>query len=122
MALALVLTMSRSGAMGLVVALTVSGWFVTRRQSGGVKRATVVAYLLVAVLFGQLYEVVLELNPQSFNIAAVADRPPQLVQSDLLYFLRHPQPRSGMATCCLSPRPLDRLPSSRQSSDSSMSP
>ena len=62
--------------------------FVFRRARHSIDEifATVVAYLLVAVLFAQLYELVLEFNPQSFNIAAVADRPPQLVQSDLLYF------------------------------------
>jgi O-antigen ligase len=51
MALALVLTMSRSGATGLVVALAISGWFVTRRQSAGAKRATIVVYLLFVAFF-----------------------------------------------------------------------
>ena len=51
MALALVLTMSRSGAMGLIVALAVAGWFVTRRQSTGAKRATIVVYLLFVAFF-----------------------------------------------------------------------
>jgi O-antigen ligase len=51
MALALVLTMSRSGAAGLLVALTISGWFVSRRQSIGAKRATIVVYLLFVALF-----------------------------------------------------------------------
>jgi putative inorganic carbon (HCO3(-)) transporter len=51
MALALVLTMSRSGAAGLLVALAVSGWFVTRQQSEGAKRATVVVYLVFVAFF-----------------------------------------------------------------------
>jgi O-antigen ligase len=51
MALALVLTMSRSGAMGLIVALGISGWFVMRRQSAGAKRATIVVYLLFVAFF-----------------------------------------------------------------------
>jgi len=72
--------------LGLVAAGSLRFVFRRGRRSIDEIFATVVAYLLVAVLFGQLYELVLELNPQSFNIAAVADRPPQLVQSDLLYF------------------------------------
>jgi O-antigen ligase len=51
MALALVLTMSRSGAVGLLVALAVSGWFVSRRQSTGGKRATIAVYLVFVALF-----------------------------------------------------------------------
>jgi O-antigen ligase len=51
MALALVLTMSRSGAAGFLVALAISAWFVLRRQSEGAKRATVVVYLLFVALF-----------------------------------------------------------------------
>jgi O-antigen ligase len=51
MALALVLTMSRSGAGGLLVALAVSGLFVSRRQSIGAKRATIVVYLLFVGVF-----------------------------------------------------------------------
>ena len=72
--------------LGLLAAGSLRFVFRRGRRSIDEIFATVVAYLLVAVLFGQLYELVLELNPQSFNIAAVADRPPQLVQSDLLYF------------------------------------
>jgi O-antigen ligase len=51
MALALVLTMSRSGAGGLLVALAVSGWLVSRRQSAVAKRATIVVYLLFVAFF-----------------------------------------------------------------------
>jgi len=49
--------------------------------------ATIAAYLLVAVLFAQLYAIVVELDPQSFNVTAgVTARPAHLVQNDLLYF------------------------------------
>jgi len=51
MALALLLTMSRSGAIGLLVALLVSGFFVTRRQSSASRRTVVVAYLVFIALF-----------------------------------------------------------------------
>jgi O-antigen ligase len=47
MALALVLTMSRSGAMGLLVALVVSAWFVARRQSTGSRRVLIAVYLIL---------------------------------------------------------------------------
>jgi len=47
MALALVLSMSRSGALGLLVALVVSGWFVARRQSAGSRRAVIGLYLIL---------------------------------------------------------------------------
>jgi O-antigen ligase len=46
MALALVLTMSRSGAMGLLVALIVSAWFVARRQASASRRAVLVVFLV----------------------------------------------------------------------------
>ena len=49
--------------------------------------ATIVAYMLMAVLFAQLYVIVAEVDPQSFNITAAATaRPTHLVQNDLLYF------------------------------------
>jgi O-antigen ligase len=51
MALALVLTMSRSGAMGLLVALVISAWFVSRRQSAATRRAVVVAFLVFVAVF-----------------------------------------------------------------------
>jgi len=46
MALALMLTLSRSGMIGLLVALVISGWFVARRQRGGARRAAVIGYLV----------------------------------------------------------------------------
>jgi O-antigen ligase len=51
MALALVLTMSRSGAMGLAVALVIAGWFVTRGQSTASRRAVLAAFLVFVGLF-----------------------------------------------------------------------
>jgi len=51
MALALVLTMSRSGAMGLLVALVITGWFVTRRQSTASRRAVLAAFLVFVGIF-----------------------------------------------------------------------
>jgi O-antigen ligase len=47
MALALVLSMSRSGALGLLIALVASGWFVARRQSAGSRRAVIAVYLIL---------------------------------------------------------------------------
>jgi hypothetical protein len=50
MALALTLTMSRSGMVGLLAALVVSGWFIARRQATGSRRAFVVGYLIFVAL------------------------------------------------------------------------
>jgi len=51
MALGLMLTMSRSGILGLLAALVISGWFVARRQAAGSRRAIVAGYLIfVAVV------------------------------------------------------------------------
>jgi hypothetical protein len=47
--------------------------------------ATVAVYLIVALLFAQLYLLLLEWNPASFNLDTSARTPPQL-QSDLVYF------------------------------------
>jgi hypothetical protein len=46
--------------------------------------ATVAAYLLVAVLFGQAYALALELDPSSFNLPA--DLTPHARKGSLLYF------------------------------------
>jgi O-antigen ligase len=51
MALALVLTMSRSGAIGLLVALVIAGWFVTRRQSTPLRRAVLATFLVFVGVF-----------------------------------------------------------------------
>jgi O-antigen ligase len=51
MALALVLTMSRSGAMGLLVALVIAGWFVTRGQSTWARRALLATFLVFVAVF-----------------------------------------------------------------------
>jgi len=47
--------------------------------------ATVTVYLIVAYFFAMLYMLLVEWNSASFNLA-VAERTPQLLQSDLLYF------------------------------------
>jgi hypothetical protein len=51
MALALVLTMSRSGAAGLLVALVIAGAFVMRGQSTALRRAVLAAFLLFVGAF-----------------------------------------------------------------------
>ena len=50
MALALTMTMSRSGIVGLLAALILSGWFVIRRQATGSRRAIVAGYLIFVAL------------------------------------------------------------------------
>lgn len=50
MALALMLTMSRSGMIGLLVASVISGWFVARHQARGSRRAVVAGYLIFVAL------------------------------------------------------------------------
>jgi hypothetical protein len=50
MALALTLTMSRSGMLGLLGALIISGWFVAHRQAAGSQRAIVAGYLMFVAL------------------------------------------------------------------------
>jgi len=47
--------------------------------------ATITVYLIIGLFFSLLYLLLLEWNPASFNLT-VADRPPHLLQSDLLYF------------------------------------
>lgn len=49
--------------------------------------ATVAAYLLLALLFTQLYLCLLTWNPASFILpVAAASRPPHLLQADMTYF------------------------------------
>lgn len=49
--------------------------------------ATVAAYLMVALLFAQLYLLMLTWNPDSFALpVAAADRPSHLLQNDMTYF------------------------------------
>lgn len=50
MALALTLTMSRSGMLGLLAALVISGWFVARRQATGSRRVIAGGYLMFVAL------------------------------------------------------------------------
>jgi O-antigen ligase len=50
MALSLVLTMSRSGMMGLAVAAVLAGTVMARRQSGASRRALTVGYLVFVVI------------------------------------------------------------------------
>ena len=49
--------------------------------------ATVAAYLVVALLFAQIYLLMLTWNPDSFTLpVAAVDRPPHLLQIDMTYF------------------------------------
>ena len=49
--------------------------------------ATVAAYLLIALLFAQVYVLMLTWNPESFVLPVpAADRPPHLLQTDMTYF------------------------------------
>ena len=49
--------------------------------------ATVAAYLIVALLFAQVYLLMLTWNPDSFALpVAAADRPSHLLQNDMTYF------------------------------------
>jgi hypothetical protein len=50
MALALTMTMSRSGILGLFGALILSAWFVIRRQSSGSRRVIASVYLILVAL------------------------------------------------------------------------
>ena len=50
MAVALTLTMSRSGMIGLLSALLITSWFVARRQARGARRAVVAGYLVFVAL------------------------------------------------------------------------
>lgn len=50
MAVALVLTMSRSGMFGFLLAMAASGWFVVRRQSTGSRRIVAAGYLSLVVV------------------------------------------------------------------------
>jgi voltage-gated potassium channel len=47
--------------------------------------ATVTVYLIIAIIFATLYQLLLEWNPACFNLQ-VADMLPQQLQSSLLYF------------------------------------
>lgn len=49
--------------------------------------ATIAAYLLLALLFAQIYLVMIIWQPDSFTLPiAAAERPPHLLQSDITYF------------------------------------
>ena len=49
--------------------------------------ATVAAYLVVALMFAQVYVLMLTWNPESFVLPiAAAERPPHLLQTDMTYF------------------------------------
>jgi hypothetical protein len=61
--------------------------FRERRLTADGVFATVAAYLLIALLFAQLYLLLLAWNPESFALpVAPADRPPHLLQNDMTYF------------------------------------
>lgn len=49
--------------------------------------ATVVVYVLIAIIFSRLYLLLLLANPQSFDLpVVVAERTPHLLQVDMLYY------------------------------------
>ena len=49
--------------------------------------ATVAAYLVIALMFAQVYVLMLTWNPESFVLPVpAADRPPHLLQTDMTYF------------------------------------
>jgi len=49
--------------------------------------ATVAAYLVIALLFAQVYLLLLAWNPESFALpVAAAERAPHLLQNDMTYF------------------------------------
>jgi hypothetical protein len=49
--------------------------------------ATVVVYVLMAIMFSRLYLLLLAANPQSFELpVAAAERTPHLLQIDMLYY------------------------------------
>ena len=52
MGLALVLTFSRAGVICFVVALALSGWFIRRKQTTGVRRAVGLAYVALLAVVG----------------------------------------------------------------------
>ena len=49
--------------------------------------ATVAVYLLVAIIFAQLYLLLIAANPQSFDLMVpAAERTPRLLQVDMIYY------------------------------------
>lgn len=61
--------------------------FRSRRLTADGIVATVAVYVLIALSFAQLYTLVIVWDPQSFNLpVTAAERSPQLLQVDLLYF------------------------------------
>jgi O-antigen ligase len=50
MSLSLVMSLSRSGILGFVLALAIAGWFVRRRETVASRRALVLAYIVLVVL------------------------------------------------------------------------
>jgi hypothetical protein len=61
--------------------------FRSRRLTADGVFATVASYLLIAFIFAQVYLLVLHWLPGSFHLPAPADlRPPQALQSDMIYF------------------------------------
>ena len=85
--------------------------FVFRRGRRSIDEifATVVAYLLVAVLFAQLYELVLQFNPQSSTSRRSRTARRSSCRATCSTSASSRWPRSGTATCCLSPRPRRSL-------------
>jgi hypothetical protein len=60
--------------------------FAGRKLTADTLFATIAVYLLIALLFAQLYLLLLVWNPASFNLAATTERPTDVVQSEMMYF------------------------------------
>jgi hypothetical protein len=61
--------------------------FNQRRLTADGLFAPIAVYLLIALLFTQIYLLMLASNPACFDLPiAVSERPPHLLQSDMLYF------------------------------------
>src|SRR5512141_3157653 len=73
--------------LGLLAVGILGFVFRSRRLSIDGIFATVAVYLLVALMFAQLYLLLLAANPHGFSLpVAAAERSPHLLQSDMLYF------------------------------------
>ena len=83
--------------------------------------ATVTVYLIIAIIFSMLYLLLLEWNPASFNLHG-RGMPPQLLQSNLLYFSLITLATVGYGDILPVSETAGRSPSSKPRSASSTSP
>jgi len=80
-------TMSLLPLLALLAAGIVRFVYRSRRLTIDGVFATVVVYMIVAIFFSRLYLLVLGVNPLAFDLPVpVAERTPQLLQVDLLYY------------------------------------